>query len=299
MHPQQMGMHPQQIMGMNQQPQYGMGMNQQPQYGSMGGMPPQQMHSMGGMAPQQMHSMGGMPPQQIHSMGGMPPQQVHSGQPVASPGRAPVIATKHILLPVSVSSHHVDNSHDVLYDFEITIDEYFPDGSKAQHKHKFSQSFSELKKIHEIVRHGGLVKDDKLHFPSSNIFERRESEKKVAERVSEFKVYFDQVFKSKKTAKDRTFLTAIKCDASFEKYLARVADYSAMLKKESKKKQKKLDKGAKKADKDLAKEHKKLDKHHKKEEKVREEQYNQAVKQQVYREVHGVQPGYAGQPGYM
>jgi hypothetical protein len=45
--------------------------------------------------------------------------------------RPSVVPTKHAIAPVKVSSHHVDNSSDVLYDIEITVDEYFPDKKLA------------------------------------------------------------------------------------------------------------------------------------------------------------------------
>jgi hypothetical protein len=101
---------------------------------------PQQAYTAG-MVPQQMGMNPGMVP-----MGGM---TMSSSPHLARPS---VVATKHVILPVSVSSHHIGTSSDVEYDIEITIEEYFPDGSKAEHKHKMSQSFTNLKKINDAVQ---------------------------------------------------------------------------------------------------------------------------------------------------
>lgn len=78
----------------------------------------------------------------------------HGGHPSAvhvAPSKPSVIPTKHVMMPAKISSHHVNNTSDILYDIDLIIEEYFPDGSKAEHKHKFSASFVELKKIHDVV----------------------------------------------------------------------------------------------------------------------------------------------------
>jgi len=286
MGPPQQGM----MMGTPQQammgtPQQGMMM----QGGTMGAMP-QHGASMGSMGPmgQKPYPQGTGSPMGSASMGSTP----HIAKPV-------VIPTKHVILPVKVSSHHVNNTSEVLYDIEISIEEYFPDGSKAVHLHKFSESISHLKKIHDAVYHGELVKDtSKLTFPHQGMFERKESDKKVVERMSELRVYLDSVLDAPKVLTDKTFIDAIKCDKSFELHLRHAADYMKMSRKASKKAQKKTGKMIKKVEKEEKKDLKKADKYSKKEEKYREEQYHVALKQQVYTDVN-MRPGSpAGHPAH-
>jgi hypothetical protein len=74
------------------------------------------------------------------------------------------------------------------------------------------------------VHHGELVKDEsKLHWPKTHHFERKESDKRVAERMAELKVYLDLVFQSPKALVDKTFLDALKCDREFELHLKHTA----------------------------------------------------------------------------
>jgi len=242
-----------------------------PQQGMMMGAP-QQMGMMG-QAP---YPQGGMGSSSMGSMG-----SASMGSPHIA--KSTVIPTKHVILPVKVSSHHVNNTSEVLYDLEISIEEYFPDGSKAVHVHKFSESISHLKKIHDAVYHGELVKDrSSLSFPHQGVFERKESDKKVAERMSELRVYLDIVLDCPKVLADKTFIDALKCDKSFEVHLRHAADYMKMSRKAAKKAHKKQDKKIKKVEKEEKKDLKKADKYAKKEEKYREEQYHHALKQQVY-----------------
>jgi len=271
------------------------GMVGTPQQGMMGAMPQQGM-MQGGM-------MGAMPHQgMMGSMGSMGqgpyPQGAIGSTSMGSPHVAkPVIPTKHVVLPVKVSSHHVNNTSEVLYDIEISIEEYFPDGSKAVHVHKFSESIGHLKKIHDAVYHGELVKDrTKLTFPHQGMFERKESDKKVAERMSELRVYLDSVLDAPKVLTDKTFIDSIKCDKSFELHLKHAADYMKMSKKATKKAQRKQGKMIKKVEKEEKKDLKKADKYSKKEEKYREEQYHSALKQQVYTDVNFGPGNPAGHP---
>jgi len=289
-------MMPQQGMMQGGMPQQGMMMQGGMQQGGMGAMPQQQgMMMQGGMPQQGMMMQGGMPPQ-----GGMGarPQGGLSGSPMVSPAARPaVVATKTVVLPIKVSSHHVNNTSDVEYDIEISIEESFPDGSKAVHKHKFSESIGDLKKIHEAVYHGELVKDrTRLSFPHQGLFERKESDKKVAERMAELKVYFDAVFDSPKAITDKTFLDSIHVDKSFELNLRHAADYMKLSRKAAKKQHKKTDKAIKKVEKEEKKDLKKADKYSKKEDKYREEQYHRALKQQVYTDTQ--QSQFAAQPAY-
>ena len=170
-----------------------------------------------GMYPSQPQMNMGAVPQQ-GTMGAM-----HHVAAPQSPHRPAVVATKHVILPVTVSSHHVSDK-EVLYDIEFQIEEYFPDGSKAVHKHQISENLSSLKKIHDAVYHGELVKA-KLEFPHQGVFERKESDKKVAERMSELKVYLDTVLASSKALTDRTFNEALHCDKNFELHLAHTAGW--------------------------------------------------------------------------
>lgn len=78
------------------------------------------------------------------------------------------------------------------------------------------------------MHHGGLVKDEsKLRFPSTHLFElRKESDKRVAERMSELKVYFDTILKEPKVLTDKTFIAALHCDQAFELHLKHTAGNS-------------------------------------------------------------------------
>lgn len=131
--------------------------NQQHYAQGMGGMAPTYSNSspsmgMGSpMMPQHMGISGGMAPGMVPQQMGMTGAGHHTAHHHVHHHVPSVIPTKHVIMPVKVSSHHVNNTTDVHYDIEITISEYFPDGSKAEHKHRLSQSFTDLKKIHDAV----------------------------------------------------------------------------------------------------------------------------------------------------
>eukprot|EP01126_Amoeba_proteus_P004395 TRINITY_DN1146_c0_g2_i6.p1 TRINITY_DN1146_c0_g2~~TRINITY_DN1146_c0_g2_i6.p1 ORF type:complete len:283 (+),score=61.86 TRINITY_DN1146_c0_g2_i6:94-942(+) len=207
-----------------------------------------------------------------------------TGPPMTSqPMVQPKVIAKTVLLPVSVTM--TPDEHGYVYHINISVEELFPDGSKAEHKHQCSGTYDDLKKVHDTIHHGGLVKhESELHFPSASLnpfASKKESEKKATERSAQFKTYFDEILKSPKVTSDTTFLASIHCDTQFEIYLKRASDYAKIHKKALKKQQKIGQKAEKKAE----KEEKKAKKHAKKEGNYHEDAYHQAVKQQVYNDI--------------